>query len=131
MIYLTKKESEGIAEEVSNISNKEIKSIIKKLKSTEKKRIYLYKKPEIKKLLQKAFDEKRRVKIRYYSPHSDEHTIRMIDIYEVHTNSVIAYCHLRNEERTFVIDRINSAAILNVEYIIPKGWTPESIILDK
>lgn len=48
-----------------------------------------------------------------------------------HIDCIIAYCHLRGEERTFVIERINSAAILNERYTIPKGWCPESIILDK
>ena len=130
MVYLSKKDANTIIRELSNTSNKKIKYILKKIKSPEKK-VYIKNKSEIRKLLQKAFDEKRKVKIIYYSPHSDEHTTRVIDIYQIYINSIIAYCHLRGEERTFVIGRINSAAILNEKYTIPKNWSPENIILDK
>ena len=131
MVYLTKKESGRIAKELSNTSNKEINKIVKKLKSLEKKRVYVSGKLEIRKLLRNAFDNKRKVKIRYYSFHSDEHTTRIIDIYRLYTNSIIAYCYLREEERTFVIARINSAAILDEKYSIPENWSPESIVFDK
>ena len=62
---------------------------------------------------------------------SDEVTNRIIDVYQLHDDCVIAYCHLRNDERVFRIDRINKAAILDEKYKIPKGWEPESIILNK
>ena len=71
---------------------------------------------------------KRKVKIKYYSLSSDETKWRTIDIYQIGDDFIIAYCHLREEERTFVISRINQAAILNESYKIPKGWTPESIV---
>lgn len=131
MVYLTKKDTDKIIKELSNTSNKEIKSIIKKLKFPEKKRVYVYEKSEIRNLLRKAFNEKKKVKIRYYSPHSDEFTNRIIDIYQIYINSIIAYCHLREDERTFVIERISSATILDEKYTIPKNWSPESIVLDK
>lgn len=131
MVYLTKKEAKKIAKALPKNSDKEIKNIIKRLKSPEKRIVYVTRKLEIRKLLHKAFDEKRKVKIRYYSPHSDEHTTRIIDIYQIYINSIIAYCHLREDERTFAIKRINSATILDEKYSIPKNWTPESIILDK
>lgn len=131
MVYLSKKDVDKIVKLLSKKPNKELKSIIRKLKSPAKKRVYVKDKSGIKKLLQKAFEEKRKVKIRYYSPHSDEHTTRIINIYQIYINSIIAYCNLREEERTFVIERINSVAILNEKYIISKDWIPESIILDK
>jgi len=130
MIYLSKKDVNTIIRELSNTSNKKIKCMLKKIKSS-KKKVYVKNKSEIRKLLQKAFNEKRKVKIRYYSPHSDEHTTRIIDIYQIYTNSIIAYCHLREDERIFAIERINSIAILDEKYIIPNNWSPESIILDK
>ena len=130
MIYLSKKDVNTIIRELSNTSNKKIKCMLKKIKSS-KKKVYVKNKSEIRKLLQKAFNEKRKVKIRYYSPHSDEHTTRIIDIYQIYTNSIIAYCHLREDERIFAIERINSAAILDEKYTIPKNWSPENIILDK
>ena len=129
MVYLSKKDADIIMKELSKSSNKEIKKIIKRMKTSEKM-VYARDRAGIRKLLRKAFEEKRRVKIRYYSPHSDEHTTRIIDIYRLYINSVIAYCPLREEERTFAIDRINSAAILDEKYTIPDG-SPESIILDK
>jgi len=131
MVYLTKKEAERIARELSNSSNKETKNIIKKLKFPEKRKVYVRDKSGIQRLIEKAFDEKRKVKISYYSPHSDEFTTRIIDIYQIHINSIVAFCNLRKEERTFAIDRINSAAILDKKYVIPKNWSHENIILDK
>ena len=131
MVYLTKKESNKIVKELSKNPDKEINKLLQKIRFPEKMRAYNKDKSEIRKLLQKAFDEKRKVKIRYYSPHSDEHTTRIIDIYQIYLNSIIAYCHLRKDERTFAIERINSVAILEKKFKIPKNWSPESIILDK
>ena len=131
MVYLTKKEAEEIVKEVSDSQNKKIKEIVKKLKSPEKRRVYVNDKQEIKKLLRKAFNEKRKVKIRYYSFHSDESTTRIIDIYKIYKRAITAFCHLREEERNFVIDRINSATLLDEKYNIPNNWEPEDIILDK
>lgn len=131
MVYLTEKEAKKIAKEPSKNKNKQIMNITKKLKSPEKKIVYVTDKSAIRNLIKKAFDEKRKIKIRYYSPHSDEHTTRVIDIYQIYMNSIIAYCHLREDERTFAIERINSIAMLDERYRIPEGWSPESIILDK
>ncbi len=131
MVYLTKKEVEKVTKELSKNKNKQIKGIIKKLKSPEKKRIYVTSRVDINRLLKKAFNEKRKVKIRYYSPHNDENTTRVVDIYKIYNGVITVFCHLREDERNFVIDRINSVAILDEKYSIPKGWTPESIILDK
>ncbi len=131
MVYLSKKDADKIIKKLVKIKNKEIIDIIKKLKYTEERKAYAKDDIGIRRLLQKAFDEKRKVKIRYYSPHSDEHTTRIINIYQIYINAIIAYCHLRKDERTFVIDRINSAAMLDERYSIPRGWSPESVILDK
>ena len=130
MAYLTKEETEKIIKELVKSQNKEIKKITKKLRYP-KKKVYARESSEIRKLLQKAFKEKRKSKIKYYSPHSDEFTTRVIDIYQLYMSSIIAYCHLRKDERTFIIERINSATLLNEKYKIPKDWSPESIILDK
>ena len=130
MVYLKKRDADKVVKELSNTSSKEIKSIIEKMKSS-KKRVYVNDRSEIRKLLRKAFEEKRKVKMKYYSPHSDEHTTRIIDIYQIYINSLIAFCHLRGEERTFAIERINSATLLDEKYNLPENWSPESIILDK
>ena len=131
MVYLSKNDADVIIKELSKTKDKEIADIIKKLKFPKKKNIYVDSKEDRNRLLEKAFNEKRKVKIRYYSPHTDENTTRVVDIYKIYNGVITAFCHLREEERNFVIDRINSAAILDEKYSIPKGWSPESIILDK
>jgi predicted DNA-binding transcriptional regulator YafY len=105
--------------------SKEAKDILKKIKS-EKKLTYVYDKKEIKSLLKKAYKEKNKVKIRYYSLSSDEVKLRTVDIYQLGDDFIIAYCHLRDDERTFVISRISQATMLDEKYKVPKGWTPES-----
>ena len=61
MIYLSKKDADVIIRELSNFPNKEIKNLIKRLKSPEKRRVYVSGKSEIRKLLRKAFDEKKKI----------------------------------------------------------------------
>ena len=131
MAYLSKKDVEIIIKELSKNPTAKIKSIIKKPKSLEKRRVYVTSKADINILLKRAFKEKRKVKIRYYNPHNDESTVRVVDIYKIYNGVIVGFCHLREDERNFVIDRINSVAILEEKYSIPKGWSPESIILDK
>lgn len=132
MVYLTKKEAEKLTKELSKNKNKQIKDIIEKLKSPqEKRRIYVTSRADINRLLKKAFNEKRKVKIRYYSPHNDENTARVVDIYKIYNGVITAFCHLREDERNFVINRISSVAILDEKYSIPRSWTPENIIIDK
>ncbi len=130
MVYLSEKDAEIIIKELSKCDNKEIKNIIKKIKNP-KKKIYVRELSKIKKLLKKSFNEKRKVKIRYYSPHSDESTNRIIDVRKIYSNCIIAYCHLREDERVFKTDRINSVAILDEKYSIPEDWYPENKILNK
>ena len=130
MPYLTKEDAGRIIQELSRTDNKKIKKIILKINSP-KKIIFVRDKPGIKRLLKEAFKQKRSLKIKYYSLSSDEVRFRVIDILNIHNGCIIAYCHLREDERTFVIDRIYSAAILEDNYNIPNNWRPESIIRDK
>ena len=131
MVSLNKKEAERIVKVLSNNKNKEIKEIIRKIKTKQQRPTYIHILPDIKELLYKAYKEKRKVKINYYSLSSDQVTTRIIDIYQIHKDCVIAYCNLRQDERTFVTRRINAAALINGTYKIPKNWTPKSIILNK
>ena len=111
MVYLTKKEVDALVKAIPKEREKSITKLIKKIKSPPKKLIYSNNKQEIKSFLRKAFKEKRKIKINYYSFSSDEVTNRVIDIYQLHKDCIIAYCNLRKEERTFIIDRINKAAL--------------------
>lgn len=131
MTYLTKKEAETIMQALPKKHTEEIAAIIKKIQSPPLRRIYVTDTSRIERLLKRAFKEKRKVKINYYSHSSDEVTNRIIDIYQWHDDCIIAYCNLREDERTFVLKRINKAALLDETYTIPKGWKPESIILKK
>ncbi len=130
MVSLTKTEKDKLKEILAKSKDKEAKVILDKI-NNEKRLKYVYDRKRIRELLTKAKNEKRKVKIKYYSPHSDEHTTRIIDIYQVYINSIIGFCHLRDEERTFAIERINAVAMLDKNFTITKNWTPESIILDK
>lgn len=126
MVHLNKEDTEKVIKELAKVEKKQI---IEKMKSP-KRTVYARSQPEIIKLLKRALKEKKKVKINYYSLSSDEVRNRIVDIYQIREDCIIAYCHLRNDERTFVINRINKAALLNEKYEIPKNWTPESIILD-
>ena len=125
MVSLTKIEEQKLKEILSKSESKEAKNILSKI-SKEKKLKYVYDKKEIRALLKQAFKEKKNVKIRYYSLSSDEVKWRTVSIYQLGPDFIIAYCHLRNEERTFVTDRISQASILDESYKIPKGWVSES-----
>ena len=107
-----------------------VKNILSKI-DNEKKLKYAYDKKEIKTLLRIAYREKKKVKIRYYSLSSGETKWRRVAIYQLGSDFIIAFCYLRNGERTFVIDRISQVALLDESYKIPKGWKPESIVYSR
>mgnify|MGYP001574454825 FL=1 len=130
MVYISKKDVDTLIRAIPKAREKSITKLIKKIKFPPAKLVYTDDKKQIKHLLRRAFKEKRKIKINYYSFSSDEVTNRVIDIYQLHKDCIIAHCNLRKEERTFIIDRINKAALLNEKYRIPKNWTPESIILN-
>ena len=65
------------------------------------------------------------MKIKYYSLSSDEVKWRIVSIYKLENDFMIAFCHLRNGERTFVKDRIRSAIIQEEKYQIPTNWQPQ------
>lgn len=130
MVYLSKNEAIEIVKIISKTKDKKIAEIVKKISSPKERLVYVHERPKIKALLKTAFKEKKKIKINYYSLTSDEVTNRVIEIYQIHDDCVVAYCNLRKEERTFVINRINKAALLDKPYKIPKNWRPESIILN-
>ncbi len=125
MVSLTKSEKQKLKEILAKSDDEEAKDILKKI-NNEKKVKYVNDKKEIIFLLKKAFKEKKKVKIQYYSHMSDEVTIRKVAIYKFEPNVITCYCYLREDERVFRTDRINKATMLDETYKIPKGWTPES-----
>ncbi|MBI2630051.1 WYL domain-containing protein [Candidatus Pacearchaeota archaeon] len=125
MVSLTKTEKQKLKRILSKSKYKDAKDILRKM-NNEKRLKYAYDRKDIISLLRKAYKEKKKVKIRYYSLSSDEVKWRIVDIYKLDSEFVIAFCHLRQEERTFVINRINQAAILDESYKVPKDWISES-----
>lgn len=127
MVSLTKYEKNKLKQILVKLKDKDAKGILRKI-NKEKKHKYVYDLKDIRVLLKKAHKEKLKVKIRYYSLSSDEVRWRTVSIYQFNPDFIVAYCHLRNGERTFVINRISQAAILDEDYKIPDGWKPESIV---
>ncbi|MBU2576719.1 MAG: WYL domain-containing protein [Nanoarchaeota archaeon] len=130
MVSLTKIEKQKLKEILAKSESKEAKNILNKL-SKEKKLKYVYNKKGIKTLLKKAYREKKKVKIRYYSLSSGEVKWRKVAIYQFDPDFIIAFCYLRNEERTFVNNRISQATILDESYSIPRDWVSESRVWSK
>ena len=129
MVILNKKETETLVKALSPVKNKKVEEIVKKMTSPQKRIRYAESLPEIREIIKKAFKEKRKIKIRYYSLSSDQVTTRIVNIYQMHDDCIVAYCNLRKEERTFIIRRINASVLLDDTYTIPKNWQSESIIL--
>ncbi|RMG04353.1 MAG: WYL domain-containing transcriptional regulator [Nitrospirae bacterium] len=75
--------------------------------------------------IQGAFEEFRRLMITYKALYSDEVTKRKIDPYYLFyeklegTWNLRAYCHLREDFRTFALDRILKVEVLD-EYFLPR-----------
>jgi len=82
--------------------------------------------------ISKALLEQRQVKIVYHSLNTDDVTERLIDplgmLYLDGVWFVFAYCHLREDYRTFSLDRIREIEILNVMFKKPEGFNLEDRI---
>lgn len=80
--------------------------------------------PDIFKTIYSGWQLHNSVKISYKRYHTGQETQRTIDPYVItYYNSVWylkAYCHLRNEIRTFAIHRITSAELTDTEFEVPK-----------
>ncbi len=71
--------------------------------------------------------ECRCIEMVYHSLHRKEKTIRKVDPYKVWfydgTIYLIGHCHLRDEVRMFVLDRINLINVINERFKIPKDFS--------
>jgi predicted DNA-binding transcriptional regulator YafY len=122
MKELTLEEKKELQKALKWNNNPIIQSGLRKIIEKNDKHKYVRDKKRINELLCKAFLKKQNIRIQYYSLSSDEIRYRDVSIYEIGKDWVIAYCHLRKEERTFIIKRIQAAALLNETYKIPKNW---------
>lgn len=122
MKILSSKEKEKLKSILKSSKDPLVQSALRKLTEKTEKKSYANDNKTIKSILKKGFSQKRNIKIKYYSLSSDETRYRIVSIYELGDEWIIAYCHLRKEERTFVTKRILAAALLKDKYEIPKGW---------
>ncbi len=71
----------------------------------------------IEELVRLSYDEGRILRIDYQPPNlSLKSTERDIDVYAFDDTYIDAYCRLRKEKRSFRIDRIKSASLLEEEF---------------
>lgn len=67
----------------------------------------------IRELLQRAVDEQRQVRLRYFaSSRGGAATERVVDPWSFQDDLLRGWCHLRTDERTFAVDRIGHARLL-------------------
>ena len=79
--------------------------------------------------LSKAFENKRRIEIDYFSMERAEATRRSIDIYYLNRRYVIAYDHLRNAMRKFRTSRVMKIRkIGNDVYTIPADFDKKAYL---
>lgn len=67
------------------------------------------------------------VEMKYHSMHSDKTTVRKVDPYKIwyfdNTFFLIGKCHLRDEVRTFVVDRIKELRTTRESFSIPSDFS--------
>lgn len=71
----------------------------------------LKKHSDLQELLRDAFSKERKVLISYRSQGSEEVTEREIEIYAIRGSAIEAFCHLRQDRRRFMLDRIVAAEV--------------------
>jgi len=78
--------------------------------------------------IEKAFNNKNRVEIEYFSMKNAEKIKRKIDIYYKSRKYVIAFCHLRNAIRKFRTSRIVSVRLTKEKYSIPEWFDKKEFL---
>jgi len=80
----------------------------------------------------RAAMERRRIEIAYHALHSDKETLRKIDPYRIWffdgTIYIIGLCHLRNQIRTFVLDRIKMLHLTDETFDIPDDFDLDELM---
>jgi predicted DNA-binding transcriptional regulator YafY len=75
-----------------------------------------------------------RLHIKYYAPTGDEVTERDIDVYHLADIRgdwyAVAWCHLRNDLRTFALSRMSNCRLLDKTYTIPSDFSVERYFQD-
>lgn len=83
-------------------------------------------------LVQKALLERRRLDMRYYSMSRDEENRRQVDPYHLTVfdggSYLVGYCHLRNTERIFAVERIRDLKMLAIHFTVRPGFSAEEFL---
>jgi len=78
--------------------------------------------------------ERRQVEMVYHSLHRKEKTLRKVDPYKVWfydgTIYLIGLCHLREEVRMFVLDRVKMLKITDERFMIPNDFSLDDFMRD-
>lgn len=84
--------------------------------------------------IMEAVNNQKQLLIEYHSINSNETTERIIDPYGLIFHDgiwfIYAYCHLREDFRTFAIDRIKDLRSLNISFRKPEGFSLEEALRD-
>jgi predicted DNA-binding transcriptional regulator YafY len=84
--------------------------------------------------LARAWIDRRRVKIWYWTLGEEEPAERIIEPYFIqpaaqeHANYIVGYCHHAGEIRTFKLERIRTVEILKERYDMPKDFDPNEYL---
>jgi len=83
-------------------------------------------------LIQQAIRERLQIKIRYHALWRNEDTERLVDPYLLHNHYanwyLVGFCHLRNKERIFALNRIMTMERTDREFEIPKDFSIEAML---
>ena len=75
----------------------------------------------IRALLERAVEEARQVRLEYFaSSRAGAATERVVDPWQFGEDLLLGYCHLRQGERTFAVDRIGKAHLLPTPVAMPR-----------
>src|SRR3989338_7899731 len=117
------------------VDNKGLKQILRKIKSAlpkksfdkAEKKVLLRKydtfnnqiDENVYRTINKAFNDKLRLEMEYFSMQEEAAVKRKIDIYAKNSKYIVGYCHFRNNIRKFRLSRIVKAKITDEPYKIP------------
>ena len=79
--------------------------------------------------ISRAIQERKTIRVRYYSAYARRETTRLVDPYHLRYSQsawyLVAYCHTRKEVRTFAVDRMSSLSLTEEVFEIPEGFSLE------
>lgn len=82
--------------------------------------------------IHRAVADRKSIEFGYWSLQKDERTSRKVDPYKIWfydgTIYVIGYCHLRDDIRSFVVDRINMLSVTEDHFKIPSTFSFENYV---